>query len=223
MSALLTANWNYPTAHLGGPRTHRRAGRRLRSARHQAPAPGDRRRPARRADGVAGQVRWCPGPPCSRTCAAPGGRQYRAGLLAYRGGGHDGVIAFGAARHLMPGKSSPHVRADPPHVGFRGHRDWWTRADERGMRRWSPCDHRGHGVRVGRAGVVITRPRTRKKFIFHPKMMPRRRHQRSGTHHRPARRRHRRHRIDAFVHCFEAYCAPVSIRWPTALRSKACG
>ena len=87
--------------------------------------------------------------------------------------------------------------------------DWWTRADPAGI---APVvavpTTAGTGSEVGRAGVILNEATHQKKIIFHPKMMP-------GIvisdpeltvglppHITAATG------IDAFVHCFEAYCAP---------------
>jgi len=69
---------------------------------------------------------------------------------------------------------------------------------------------------VGRAGVVVNEVTHQKKIIFHPQMMP-------GvvisdpelTVGLPPAITAATG-IDALVHCFEAFCAPGSTRWPTA-------
>jgi alcohol dehydrogenase class IV len=87
--------------------------------------------------------------------------------------------------------------------------DWWTRADRRGI---APVvavpTTAGTGSEVGRAGVVINEATHQKKIIFHPQMMP-------GvvisdpelTVGLPPAITAATG-IDAFVHCFEAYCTP---------------
>ena len=87
--------------------------------------------------------------------------------------------------------------------------DWWTRADPRGI---APIvavpTTAGTGSEVGRAGVVINEETHQKKIIFHPQMMP-------GvviadpelTVGLPAKITAATG-LDAFVHCFEAFCAP---------------
>jgi hypothetical protein len=87
--------------------------------------------------------------------------------------------------------------------------DWWTRADPKGI---APViavpTTAGTGSEVGRAGVILNEETHQKKIIFHPQMMPRivisdpeltvglPRGVTAATG------------IDAFVHCFEAFCAP---------------
>jgi len=87
--------------------------------------------------------------------------------------------------------------------------DWWTRADPAGI---APVvavpTTAGTGSEVGRAGVILNEETHQKKIIFHPLMMPRvvisdpeltvglPRGVTAATG------------MDAFVHCFEAFCAP---------------
>jgi alcohol dehydrogenase class IV len=87
--------------------------------------------------------------------------------------------------------------------------DWWTRADPAGI---APIiavpTTAGTGSEVGRASVVVKEDTHEKKIIFHPKMLPAiviadpeltvglPPHITAATG------------LDAFVHCFEAYCAP---------------
>jgi alcohol dehydrogenase class IV len=133
-----------------------------------------------------------------------------AGLAVYRAGGHDGVIAFGGGSALDAGKVIAFMSGQTrPLWDFEDIGDWWTRADERGI---APVvavpTTAGTGSEVGRAGVVTNEVTHQKKIIFHPKMMP-------GvvisdpelTIGLPPGVTAATG-IDAFVHCFEAYCAP---------------
>ena len=133
-----------------------------------------------------------------------------AGLVAYRAGGHDGVIAFGGGSALDAGKVIAFMSGQTrPMWDFEDIGDWWTRADERGI---APVvavpTTAGTGSEVGRAGVVINEATHQKKIIFHPKMMP-------GvvisdpelTVGLPPAVTAATG-MDAFVHCFEAYCTP---------------
>jgi len=133
-----------------------------------------------------------------------------AGLKAYRAGDHDGVVAFGGGSGLDAGKviafMSGQVR---PLWDFEDIGDWWTRADPAGI---APVvavpTTAGTGSEVGRAGVILNEETHQKKIIFHPKMMP-------GiviadpelTVGLPPRITAATG-FDAFVHCFEAFCAP---------------
>jgi alcohol dehydrogenase class IV len=133
-----------------------------------------------------------------------------AGLAVYRSGRHDGVIAFGGGSALDAGKVIAFMSGQTrPLWDFEDVGDWWTRADRRGI---APVvavpTTAGTGSEVGRAGVVINEATHQKKIIFHPQMMP-------GivisdpelTVSLPAAITAATG-LDAFVHCFEAYCAP---------------
>jgi alcohol dehydrogenase class IV len=132
------------------------------------------------------------------------------GLGVYRRGGHDGVIAFGGGSALDAGKVIAFMSGQTrPLWDFEDVGDWWTRADRHGI---APIvavpTTAGTGSEVGRAGVVINEATHQKKIIFHPRMMP-------GivisdpelTVSLPPRITAATG-MDAFAHCFEAYCAP---------------
>ena len=133
-----------------------------------------------------------------------------AGLRAYRAGGHDGVVAFGGGSALDAGKVVAFMSGQTrPLWDFEDVGDWWTRAEPAGI---APVvavpTTAGTGSEVGRAGVILNEETHQKKIIFHPHMMPRivildpeltvglPRAVTAATG------------IDAFVHCFEAFCAP---------------
>jgi alcohol dehydrogenase class IV len=133
-----------------------------------------------------------------------------AGLAVYRSGHHDGVIAFGGGSALDAGKVIAFMSGQSrPMWDFEDIGDWWTRAEPKGI---APIiavpTTAGTGSEVGRAGVVINEATHQKKIIFHPLMMP-------GvvisdpelTVGLPPAITAATG-IDAFVHCFEAYCAP---------------
>jgi alcohol dehydrogenase class IV len=132
------------------------------------------------------------------------------GLAAYRSASHDGVIAFGGGSALDAGKVIAFMSGQTrPLWDFEDVGDWWTRADRRGI---APIvavpTTAGTGSEVGRAGVVVNEQTHQKKIIFHPQMMP-------GvvisdpelTVGLPAKITAATG-MDAFVHCFEAFCAP---------------
>ena len=210
MSVLLKANWNYPTTVWAGPgriaelpAACQRLGIRrpllvtdegLRASplvvRAQGLVPGT---------GLFADVR-----------GNPVAANIEAGLAAYRRGGHDGVIAFGGGSALDAGKVIAFMSGQTrPLWDFEDVGDWWTRADPRGI---APViavpTTAGTGSEVGRAGVVINEATHQKKIIFHPQMMP-------GvvisdpelTVGLPPKITAATG-IDAFVHCFEAFCAP---------------
>jgi alcohol dehydrogenase class IV len=140
----------------------------------------------------------------------PAGRHVEAGLRAYRAGGHDGVIAFGGGSALDAGKVVAFMSGQTrPLWDFEDVGDWWTRADPAGI---APVvavpTTAGTGSEVGRAGVILNEETHQKKIIFHPKMMPRVVISDAELTIGLPRAVTAATGIDAFVHCFEAFCAP---------------
>ncbi|MDE2249921.1 MAG: iron-containing alcohol dehydrogenase [Gammaproteobacteria bacterium] len=210
MSAVLKANWNYPTTVWAGPGRIRELPSACALLRMQRPLlvtdEGLRAAPMVRA-----ALALVPGAGLfAGVRGNPVASNIEAGLAAYRAGNHDGVIAFGGGSALDAGKVIAFMSGQTrPLWDFEDVGDWWTRADERGI---APVvavpTTAGTGSEVGRAGVVINEATHQKKIIFHPKMMP-------GvvisdpelTIGLPPAVTAATG-IDAFVHCFEAYCAP---------------
>ena len=210
MSVILKANWNYPTRVWAGPG-------RIAELGAACAALGIKRALLVTDEGLrdAPMVQQARARvPGTGLFAGVGGNpvaaNIEAGLLAYRDGGHDGVIAFGGGSALDAGKVIAFMSGQTrPMWDFEDIGDWWTRADERGI---APVvavpTTAGTGSEVGRAGVVINETTHQKKIIFHPKMMP-------GvvisdpelTVGLPPGVTAATG-MDAFVHCFEAYCAP---------------
>ena len=210
MSAILKANWNYPTTVWAGP--GRIAELPAACARLGITRPllvtdeGLRDAPMVRAACalVPGAVIF------SRVRGNPVAANIEEGLAAYRAGGHDGVIAFGGGSALDVGKVVAFMSGQQrPLWDFEDVGDWWTRADPRGI---APVvavpTTAGTGSEVGRAGVVVNEATHQKKIIFHPRMMP------GVVISDPELTVGLPPAItaatgmDAFVHCFEAYCAP---------------
>jgi alcohol dehydrogenase class IV len=210
VSAILKANWNYPTTIWAGP------GRIVELP--AACAVLGIKRPllvtdeGLRAAPMVQQARaLVPGTGLfAEVRGNPVAANIEAGLAAYRAGGHDGVIAFGGGSALDAGKVIAFMSGQTrPLWDFEDVGDWWTRADRRGI---APVvavpTTAGTGSEVGRAGVVINEATHQKKIIFHPQMMP-------GvvicdpelTVSLPPAITAATG-IDAFTHCFEAYCAP---------------
>ena len=140
----------------------------------------------------------------------PVGKNVDDGTALYRSGGHDGVVAVGGGSGLDVGKAIAFMSGQTrPLWDFEDVGDWWTRADPDGI---APViavpTTAGTGSEVGRAAVVVKEDTHEKKIIFHPKMLPvvviadpeltvgLPAHITAATG------------MDAFVHCFEAYCAP---------------
>jgi alcohol dehydrogenase class IV len=98
-----------------------------------------------------------------------------AGVGAYRGGDHDGVIGFGGGSALDVAKAvammSGQVR---PLWDFTDEGDNWTRVREEGV---APIvavpTTAGTGSEVGRASVISDEASQTKRLIFHPLMLPR--------------------------------------------------
>jgi alcohol dehydrogenase class IV len=210
VSAVLKANWNYPTTLWAGPGRIAELGAACARLHVQRPllvtdeglrdaAIVRRARELVPAAGLFARVR-----------GNPVAANIEAGLAAYRAGGHDGVIAFGGGSALDAGKVIAFMSGQTrPLWDFEDVGDWWTRADPRGI---APVvavpTTAGTGSEVGRAGVVVNEATQQKKIIFHPQMMP------GVVISDPELTVGLPPAItaatgmDAFVHCFEAYCAP---------------
>jgi alcohol dehydrogenase class IV len=140
----------------------------------------------------------------------PALRHVEAGLGAYRAGNHDGVVAFGGGSALDAGKVVAFMSGQRrPLWDFEDVGDWWTRADPAGI---APVvavpTTAGTGSEVGRAGVILNEETHQKKIIFHPLMMPRLVIADPELTVGLPRALTAATGIDAFVHCFEAFCAP---------------
>jgi len=140
----------------------------------------------------------------------PASSHVEAGLRAYRAGGHDGVVAFGGGSALDAGKVVAFMSGQTrPLWDFEDIGDWWTRADPAGI---APVvavpTTAGTGSEVGRAGVILNEETHQKKIIFHPQMMPRIVISDPELTVGLPRAVTAATGIDAFVHCFEAFCAP---------------
>ena len=104
----------------------------------------------------------------------PTGENVSDGVAAFRGGGHDGVIAFGGGSGLDAGKAVAVMAGqdcslwDLEDVG-----DNWQRAD---AARIAPViaapTTAGTGSEVGRAALIVHPGERRKVIIFHPQMLP---------------------------------------------------
>lgn len=133
-----------------------------------------------------------------------------AGLDAFRAHAADGVVALGGGSALDAGKAVAFMAGQSrPIWDFEDVGDNWTLADPAGI---APVvavpTTAGTGSEVGRAAVITDEETHAKKIIFHPRMMP-------GivisdpelTVGLPAAVTAATG-LDAFIHCFEAYCAP---------------
>lgn len=140
----------------------------------------------------------------------PNEKNVEAGLVMYREGGFDGVIAFGGGSGLDLGKTLAFMAGQTrPLWDFEDIGDWWTRADPAGIHPIVAVPTTaGTGSEVGRAGVITNSETHEKKIIFHPLMLPKvvicdpeltvgmPKFITAGTG------------LDAFAHCVEAFCSP---------------
>ena len=210
MSTGLRGNWNYPTTIWAGP------GRIAELAAACSKA-GIGRPLIVTDEGLAGSAMIANAIGALKDSALfgavrgnPALSHVEAGLRAYHAGGHDGVVAFGGGSALDAGKVVAFMSGQTrPLWDFEDVGDWWTRADPASI---APVvavpTTAGTGSEVGRAGVILNEEAHQKKIIFHPHMLPRvvildpelcvglPRAVTAATG------------IDAFVHCFEAFCAP---------------
>ena len=210
MSLNLRGNWNYPTTIWAGP------GRIAELAKACSQA-GMRRPLIITDEGLtaapmikSARAALDQAPLFSAVRGNPAASHVEAGLRAYRAGGHDGVVAVGGGSARGAGQGGGVMWGAPrPLWDFEDIGDWWTRADAAGI---APVvavpTTAGTGSEVGRAGVILNEATHQKKIIFHPQMMPRivisdpelTVGLPPGVTAATG--------IDAFVHCFEAFCAP---------------
>ena len=210
MSVILKANWNYPTTVWAGPGRIAELPAACSALGIRRPLlvtdEGLREAPmVRRARELVAGCGFF-----ARVRGNPVAANIEEGLAAYRAGSHDGVIAFGGGSALDAGKVIAFMSGQTrPLWDFEDVGDWWTRADPKGI---APVvavpTTAGTGSEVGRAGVVVNEETHQKKIIFHPQMMPRVviSDPELTVGLPPAITAATG--MDAFVHCFEAYCAP---------------
>jgi len=146
----------------------------------------------------------------SRIQPNPVGADVDAGVLAFKEGGHDGVIAFGGGSALDVGKAVALMAGQTrPLWDFEDVDDWYTRIDEDGM---APVvavpTTAGTGSEMGRASVIVKEDEPRKVIIFHPKMLPGRVIADPGLTVGLPPKLTAATGMDALSHCLEAYCAP---------------
>ncbi|MGI9277998.1 MAG: iron-containing alcohol dehydrogenase [Endozoicomonas sp.] len=140
----------------------------------------------------------------------PEGVDVDSAVVAFRQNGCDGVIAVGGGSALDVGKTVALVAGQKRslwELGGGGF-DWSWIADNDVLPLVAVPTTAGTGSEVGRSSVIIHEASQSKKIVFHPSLMPPvvlsdpeltvglPPHITAATG------------IDAFVHCFEAYCAP---------------
>lgn len=133
-----------------------------------------------------------------------------AGVVAYHDHKSDGVLAFGGGSGMDVAKAvALMIGQDRPIWDFEDVGDNWKRVNADAI---PPIvavpTTSGTGSEVGRASVITNEQTHVKKIIFHPKMLP------SIVISDPELTVGLPPSItagtgmDAFIHCFEAYCAP---------------
>jgi len=212
--ATLTGNWSYPTAIRFGVGRVRELAAACRALGMKRPLlvtdPGLASLPMLRETVTSNERDGLPTGVFSEVRSNPVLANVLAGVAAFRGGRHDGVIAFGGGSALDCAKAIafmiPQTR---PIWDFEDVSDWWTRATVEGI---APIvavpTTAGTGSEVGRAAVVTDETTHVKKIIFHPKMLP------GIVLADPAllvglsSRLTAATGMDALAHNLEAYCAP---------------
>jgi alcohol dehydrogenase class IV len=210
MSMTLRGNWNYPTTIWAGPG-------RIAELPAACSTAGIKRPLIVTDEGLVGAPMIKSALAALESAALfgavrgnPALSHVEAGLRAYRAGGHDGVVAFGGGSALDAGKVVAFMSGQTrPLWDFEDIGDWWTRADPAGI---APVvavpTTAGTGSEVGRAGVILNEETHQKKIIFHPQMMPRIVIADAELTVGLPPAVTAATGIDAFVHCFEAFCAP---------------
>jgi len=146
----------------------------------------------------------------SNVKANPTGKNIDEGVKVFNAGNHDAVIALGGGSALDAGKAIALMSGqNRPLWDFEDEGDNWSRVIVDGV---APImalpTTSGTGSEVGRASVIVDEQRQKKVIIFHPKMLP------ATVVCDPTLTLGLPPAItaatglDAFVHCFEAYCAP---------------
>lgn len=140
----------------------------------------------------------------------PTGGNVGEGLSVFKDAGHDGVIAFGGGSAIDAGKAIAFMAGQTrPIWDFEDAGSNWRGAETEGV---APViavpTTSGTGSEVGRASVISNEETRQKKIIFHPTFMPAialcdPELTRGLPPHLTAATG-----FDAFVHCFEAFCAP---------------
>jgi alcohol dehydrogenase class IV len=140
----------------------------------------------------------------------PTGSNVLGGVAAYRAGGHDGIIAFGGGSGLDAAKAvALMVGQDGDIWDYEDVGDNWKRVKPERM---APVvavpTTAGTGSETGRAAVIVDERSHAKRILFHPAMLP------AAVIADPELTVGLPPNltawtgIDAFTHCFEAFCAP---------------
>jgi alcohol dehydrogenase class IV len=212
MDVQITGAWNFPTRVITGPGRIAELPEACRTYGLARPLLVTDRGLAKTdlVAGIVGRVRDAriPVSVFSDVKANPTEANLRAGVDAFRTGGHDGVIAVGGGSALDVGKCVAFMVAQTrPVWDFEDIGDWWTRANTDGI---APIvavpTTAGTGSEVGRAGVITREDTHEKKIIFHPMMMPKIAIEDPELAAGLPPFLTMATGMDALSHCFEAYC-----------------
>ena len=140
----------------------------------------------------------------------PNGSNIEAGVAAFKHGKHDGIIAVGGGSALDAGKAIALMAGQSlPIWDFEDVGDNWKQVNEaRIVSTIAIPTTAGTGSEVGRASVIVDEDSQTKKIIFHPLMLPKcviLDPELSQALPAPLTAATG---LDAFVHNFEAFCAP---------------
>lgn len=106
--------------------------------------------------------------------ANPTGKNVEDGVMAYKEGLHDGVIAFGGGSALDTAKAVALMVGQTGNLwDYEDIGDNWTKVNERGIAKIIAIPTTaGTGSEVGRASVITDEESHIKRIIFHPLMLP---------------------------------------------------
>ena len=140
----------------------------------------------------------------------PTGGNVDAGVQVFRDGRHDSVLALGGGSALDAANAIALIAGQDRPIGdFEDVGDNWKRAHADGI---APCvavpTTAGTGSEVGRASVITNDETHRKMIIFHPRMLPQAVILDPETTVGLPPQLTAATGMDAFSHCFEAWCAP---------------
>ncbi len=140
----------------------------------------------------------------------PTGSNIEQGVVAFKQSGHDGIIALGGGSALDVGKTIAFIaNQTKPLWHFEDIGDNWQDADPEAIVPLIAIPTTaGTGSEVGRAAVIIDEQSQSKKIIFHPKMLPPLVIADAELTQGLPPALTAATGLDAFVHSFEAYCAP---------------
>jgi alcohol dehydrogenase class IV len=210
----LSGNWNYPTAIKFGPGRIKELPEVCRAAGIKRPLlvtdAGLAKLPMVAEAVATTAAAGMPTAVFSDVKPNPVERNVAEGVRAYRGGDHDGVIAFGGGSALDAGKAIAFLSGQSrPIWDFEDVGDNWTRADPAGI---APTvavpTTAGTGSEVGRVSVVTDEATHTKRLIFHPRILPVAVVADPELTIRVPRAITAWTGFDALAHCLEAYCAP---------------